>query len=181
MLRKEAQYVQTVDECLINEQRESRNKKREGASLGAHRSVRDTRPAVVSPAPLNNPSPKGDPPNGPTKDKNKNKKANRGSFLFDFRIPGVKEEVHLGAGALPQRSFLLLLLPTPVMLQAPGHGATTGVSTPYSDPRGHIRAEGGSKPSPSLKSRGRGDKVPVASPAFLLTETLCETLGRTPE
>jgi hypothetical protein len=58
MLRKEIQYVQTVHECLRNEERESRNKeKREGASLGAHQSVLYTRPARVSPAPLNSPSP----------------------------------------------------------------------------------------------------------------------------
>lgn len=38
--------------------------------------------------------PKRDPPNGPTKKfKNKQtKKANRGSSLFDFKIPGMKEE-----------------------------------------------------------------------------------------
>lgn len=56
MLRKETQYVQTVHECLRNE-RESRNKKREGASLGTHQSAPYTRPARVSPAPLNSPSP----------------------------------------------------------------------------------------------------------------------------
>lgn len=92
MLRKETQYVQTVHECLRNE-RESRNKKREGASLGTHQSAPYTRPARVSTVPLNSPSPQERPAKWTHKKfKNKQKRANRGSFLFDFKIPGIKEE-----------------------------------------------------------------------------------------
>lgn len=95
MLRKEIQYVQTVHECLRNGEKESRNKeKSKGASLGAHQSVPYTHPARVSPAPLNSSSLQERPAKWTHKNfqKQTNKKANRGSFLFNIKIPGMKEE-----------------------------------------------------------------------------------------
>lgn len=56
MWRKEAQYVQTVDECLRNKERENgKEEKRERASLGPYQSVVDTSPARVALAPTQQP------------------------------------------------------------------------------------------------------------------------------
>lgn len=89
--RRPSMYRQWMNERLRNEERENGEKeKREGASLGARQSVMDPCPARVSPTPLNNPSPRGRP--AKWTHTHTKKKANRRSFLFDFKIPGMKEE-----------------------------------------------------------------------------------------
>lgn len=67
-----------------------------GAILGAQQSINDTRPARVSPphstALLPRETHQMDPHTHTHKKRKTHKKANRGSFLFDFKIPGMKKE-----------------------------------------------------------------------------------------
>lgn len=75
----------------IRKEKNGKEEKRERASLGPHQSVKDTCPARVSLAPTQQPFSPSEVLQMDPQKKNP-KKANRGSFLFDFRIPGRKEE-----------------------------------------------------------------------------------------
>lgn len=94
-MEKGDQYVQTVHECLRNEEREAETRRRAKGQTWEPTRVFRTHIQLGSPQPYSTALlPKRDPPNGPTKkiQKQTNKKANRGSFLFDFKIPRMKEE-----------------------------------------------------------------------------------------
>lgn len=111
MWRKEAQYVQTVDECLRNKEREKwkRGEERK-ASLGPHQSVKDTCPARVSLAPTQQPfSPSEIRQMDPQNKSQKKPTEDRFSLISGF-LAGRRKE-HLGVGAQPRLAPSLEELP----------------------------------------------------------------------
>lgn len=84
-----------MDGCLRNKERESRNRRREKGQSWEPSRVLGTHVQLGSPQPhstalLPRETHQMDPHTH--KKKKPTKKANRGSFLFDFKIPGMKKE-----------------------------------------------------------------------------------------